>query len=338
MVLTLFLLLAASPTFEESFRAGLLALQRNDLDAAAANFGAAAKLAPNNGRVWVALAQTYWKQKESGKADRAASKAAGLGEADPLVLSTLAIYYSESGQTLNAAEAQAKYSVMVPQDTPAREKAETLYFESVQPLLQQQKFADAIAILSQATERLRNSAQLELASGVAYYGTRRFDEAAGAFLRTIAIAPGIIQPYLFLGKFLGQIPSRLPEVTNAFVSYENANPGSAVGYLLHAKALNAQSVEPENARKLLEKAISIDDHDASAHFELGALFDRTQRYTEAARELQKAAELDPAEPATHYRLSRVYDRLGKPEAARAERERHAKLIEAQQEANGAVKR
>ena len=35
MVLALFLLLAASPTFEESFRAGLLALQRNDLNAAA---------------------------------------------------------------------------------------------------------------------------------------------------------------------------------------------------------------------------------------------------------------------------------------------------------------
>jgi len=338
VVLALFLLLAASPTFEESFRAGLLALQRNDLDAAASNLGAAAKLAPNNGRVWVALAQTYWKQKESGKADRAADRAAGLGESDPLVLSTLAIYYSEAGQTLKAAEAQAKYSGLVPRDTAAREKAETLYFEAVQPLLQQQKFADAIAILSQATTRLHNSAQLELALGVAYYGTRRFDEAAGAFLRTIAIAPGTLQPYVFLGRFLGQIPSRLPEVTKAFVSYESANPGSAAGYVLHAKALNAQSVEPENARKLLEKSISIDDRDASAHFELGALFERTHRYTEAAHELRKAAALDPADPATHYRLSRVYDRLGQPDAARAERERHAKLVEAQQGANRAVNR
>ena len=81
MVLALFLLLAASATFEESFRAGLLALQRNDLNAAETNLEAAAKLAPDNGRVWVALAQTYWKLKQSVKADAAAAKARNAGAA-----------------------------------------------------------------------------------------------------------------------------------------------------------------------------------------------------------------------------------------------------------------
>jgi len=328
----LFLLLAASSSFEETFRTGLLALQRNDLSAATANLEAAAKLAPGNGRVWVALAQTHWKLKESGKADAAAAKAATLGPADPVIWSSLVIYYTESGQAPKAADAQARYAAIVPQDSAAREKAELLYFQAVQPLLQHQKFAESIAILTAARERIKNSAQLELALGVAYYGLRRFDDAAGAFLRTIAIAPEIDQPYLFLGKFLGQIPGRLPEVTKQFVSYENANPASATGYLLHAKALNAQSIEPETARKLLEKSISMDDRDPSAHFELGAVLDRTQHYAEAAREFERAAELDPVDPATHYRLSRVYDRLGKPDAARAERERHAKLVEAQQNA------
>lgn len=330
MVLAFFLFLAASPTFEESFRAGLIALQRNDLNAAAENLVAAAKLAPANGRVWVALAQTYWKRKENEKAEEAARKAATLAPSDALVFSTLAIYYGESGQTLKAAEAEAKYSALTPRDAGAREKAESLYFEAVQPLLQQQKFADAIAILGTATERLKNSAQLELALGVAYYGMRRFDEAAGAFLRTIAISPAIDQPYLFLGKFLGQIPGRLPEVTEQFARYERASPESSTGYLLHAKALNAQSIEPEAARKLLEKALSINERDASGHFELGSVLDRMQQYADAAREFERAIELDPAEPAAHYRLSRVYDRLGKPDAARAERERHAKLVEAQQ--------
>ena len=113
----------------------------------------------------------------------------------------------------------------VPQDTAAREKAESLYFEAVQPLLQQQKFAEAIAILSKATERLKNSAQLELALGVAYYGMRRFDDAADAFLRTIAIAPEIDQPYLFLGRFLDQIPGRLPEVTKQFSQLRSCQSG-----------------------------------------------------------------------------------------------------------------
>jgi tetratricopeptide (TPR) repeat protein len=332
VVFALFLLLAASPTFEESYRAGLLALQRNDLNAAATNLTAAAKLAPANGRVWVALAQTYWKQGESAKADEAAARASSLTPADPLVLSSLVIYYSESGQIPKAADAQAGYAASVPRDAAARQKAESLYFEAAQPLLQHEKFAEAITILAKATERLANSAQLQLALGVAYYGLRRFDDAGGAFLRTIAIAPEVEQPYLFLGRFLDQIPARLPEVTKQFIHYENANPAKSTGYLLHAKALNTQSIEPETAQQLLEKAISLNDRDASAHFELGSVFDRTRRYPDAAREFERAVELDPADPASHYRLSRVYDRLGKPEAARKEREQHAKLVEAQQAA------
>jgi len=129
------------------------------------------------------------KQKEAGKADAAAAKAAVLGTSDLLVLKTLAIYYAEANEIVKAADAQAQYSGLAPQDTAAREKAESLYFEAAQPLLQQQKFSEAIPLLRRATERLAGSAQLELALGVAYYGLRRFDEAAAAFLRTIAIAP-----------------------------------------------------------------------------------------------------------------------------------------------------
>jgi len=239
-----------------------------------------------------------------------------------LVLKSLVIYYSEAGLLLKAAEVQT-------QDTAGREKAEALYFEAVQPLLQQQKFAEAIAILTKARERLKGSAQLELALGVAYYGMRRFDDAATAFLATIAIAPDTEQPYVFLGKFLDQIPGRLPEVTKRFAAYERAHPANALGYLLHAKALVAQSIEPETARKLLEKAISINDQEPSAHFELGAMFFRSQRFEDAAREFERSAALDPANPVTHYRLANVYSRLGKREAAQAERDLHAKLAKIQ---------
>jgi tetratricopeptide (TPR) repeat protein len=329
VVFILFLLLAAPATFEETFRAGLLALQRNDLNAAQTNLEAAAALAPTNGRVWVALSQTYWKLKENVKADAAAAKAETLGPRDPLVLSSLAIFYSESGQTLRAADAQARYSSLFPQDAAARERAESLYFEAAQPLLQHGKFAEAVPILTAGTKHLKSSAQLELALGVACYGLRRFDDAAEAFLRTIAISPDLEQPYVFLGKFLDQIPLRLPELTKKFIEYETANPSKSVAYYLHAKALNAQSIEPDTARKLLEKALEINERDAASHFELGNVFDRAQRYPDAAREFERAAELAPDDAATHYRLSRVYDRLGKPEAARIERERHAELEKSQ---------
>jgi Flp pilus assembly protein TadD len=332
VVFALFLLLAAPATFEEVFRDGLLALQRNDLTAAETNLEAAAKLSPANGRVWIALSQTYWKLKQNAKADAAAAKAETLAPRDALVLKSLAIYYGESGHALKSADAQTRYAALVPQDAAARERAESQYFEIAQPLLQQGKFSEAIPILSAAVKGVQNSAQLELALGVACYGLRRFDEAAAAFLRTIAIAPNIDQPYIFLGKFLDQIPGRLAEVTQKFIEYEAANPASFTGYYLHGKALNAQSLEPETARTLLEKALAINPNDAAAHFELGSALERTQRYAEAAREWERAAQLAPNDAATHYRLARVYDRLGKHEEARAERARHAELEEAQQQA------
>ncbi|HVV46001.1 MAG TPA: tetratricopeptide repeat protein, partial [Bryobacteraceae bacterium] len=314
------------------FRNGLLALQRNDLAAARANLETASRLAPENGRVWVALSQTYWKLNDNTRADAAAAKAAKLGGADPVVLNGLVIYYTETGHGLEAAETQARYAELAPRDATARQRAEQLYFELARPLLQQGDFGAALTILQDGAGHLKNSAQIQLALGVALYGLRRFDDAAGAFLRTIAIDPGIEQPYTFLGKFLDQIPARLSEVTKVFAAYTAANPAKAAGYFLQAKALNTQAIDPAEARRLLEKAISIDDHDAAAHFELGNALERLRSYSEAAREFERAAELTPNDPAVHYRLSRVYDRLGRAEDAQAERVKHAALEKAQRDA------
>src|SRR6185312_6905789 len=94
MVIALLLMLAAAPSFEEPFRNGLLALQHSDLIAARTNLETASRLAPGNGRIWVALSETYWKLKDSGQADAAAVKAEKLGPRDPAVLSALVIYYT----------------------------------------------------------------------------------------------------------------------------------------------------------------------------------------------------------------------------------------------------
>ena len=329
MLPALLLLLAASTPFEDSFRAGLTALQRGDLAAARANLESARTLAPRDGRVWVALSQTYWRLHQDADAEEAAGKAAALAPEDPVVLQSLAIYFSETNQTLKAAQAAAKYSAKVPENREARERASELYFQAAKPLLDQQKFAEAAAILTEGVARTPGSAQLELALGVSDYGLRRFDEAADAFLRTIEIAPETEQPYTFLGKILDQIPSRLPQVTERFAVYESAHPASAAAYLLHAKALDAQSVSPEMALHLIEKSIAMNAGDASAHFEMGTVLDRLQRFADAAAEFERAAALAPSDPAAHYRLARDYDRIGKHEAAQAERARHAQLVKAQ---------
>jgi len=314
---------------DDALRAGLVALGRGDLEAARSNLEAAGKADPRDGRVWVALSQTYWRLHRNAEAEDAASKAASLGAEDAAVQQGLAIYYAETHQALKAAQAQTKFAAKVPANAAARERAIELYFEAAHPLLDQQKFAESAAVLREATERLPHSAQLELALGVADYGLRRFDEAADAFLRTIEVAPETEQPYQFLGRILDQIPSRLPQVTERFAQYETAHPANAEGYLLHAKALDAQGIEAETALRLIDKAIAIDGRNAAAHFERGNVLDRLQRVTDAAAEFEWAVALAPADAAAHYRLARDYDRLGKHEAAEAERAKHAQLVKAQ---------
>ena len=315
---------------EDAFRAGLLALNRGDLPAAQSELEAASKAAPRDGRVWVALSQVYWRQHKSDDAAAAAQKAATLGADDASVLQGLSIYYSETRQTLKAAQAAAKFAAKVPDNAAAREHAAELYFEAARPLLEAQKFAEASTILEEGAERISKNAQLELALGVSDYGLRRFNEAADAFLTVIEIAPETEQPYTFLGKILDQIPSRLPQATERFAAYEAAHPEKASAWLLHAKALDAQSLAPETALRLIEKSIAMDATDAAAYFERGTVLDRLERFADAAEAFVRAVELEPNDAAAHYRLARDYDRIGKHELAQAERAKHAQLVKAQE--------
>src|SRR5438874_12156399 len=62
---------------------------------------------------------------------------------------------------------------------------ESYYFEAAHVHLLRQEFDAAVKILERGCKVFDKSAQLALALGVAYYGERRFPEAAGAFLRTV---------------------------------------------------------------------------------------------------------------------------------------------------------
>jgi tetratricopeptide (TPR) repeat protein len=321
VVTALFFFLAAT-SFDTAFRDGLIALQRNDLSAAKTSLESAAGIEPRNGKVWVALAQTYRKLNDNEQAEAAATKASVLAAGDPLILQSLAIYYSESGQPIKAIRCN-----------PA---VESYYFDAANALLRKERFADAIDVLQAGRVRFAKSAQIHLALGVSYYGLRRFDQAASEFLTTIALAPDVEQPFIFLGKMLDQIPERLPDVTRRFIEFETANPSNYAGYYLHARALDAQSADPELAEKLLRKALTLNDQNPAVHFELATLLEKSRRYPDAAVEFERAIALDASDAATHYRLSRVYERLGRHDAASAEREIHAKLVAAQDAAQNGM--
>ena len=123
----------------------------------------------------------------------------------------------------------------------------------------------------------RDSAQMQLAYGVAAYGQRRF--ARGHRRRSCAsprIDASVQQPYVFLARILGQAGDRLPQVVAAFAAWENAEPANYLAVCLHAKALSAASGDAAEIEAKLRRSIQLNDDYWESHFELGVLLGKNR--------------------------------------------------------------
>ena len=310
-----FFLVLFAGQFDSAFHAGLTALNNNNLQTAESQLEVASRLEPRDARVWLALAQTYWKLRKLPSAQSAAGKAEALAPDAP-ILDGLARYYSE---TANDAKAAELLQAAIRKDP----YTENYYFELAQLRLRKQDFAAALDTLDAGRKNFDKSPQLELAAGVAYYGLRRFPEAISAFLSTIRLDPDVEQPYVFLGRMLDQAEDQLPAITSAFAAFAKRAPGNYLSSYLYGKSLAAG--HSGQAEALLRRSIELNGQFWESHFALGALLDEQGKFEEAAQEFERSAQLNPGDPIAHYRLARLYDRLGKTDRARAERALHAKL-------------
>lgn len=318
LIVGLLLLFASATSFDQRLRAGLDALNANNLMAAQAELEAATKADPGRPQAWVALAQTYFKQKKPELANTAALKAESLAPGDPVVIHGLGFYYSETGNF-------DKVIALLQAALRMRPYEETYYFELAQQLLRTQRFEAALATIEKGVKVFDKSAQLELTRGVALYGLRRFPEAIDSFLRTIQLAPEVDQPYIFLGRMLDVAEDRAPAITRALAAYARSEPDRFLSTFLYAKALAATGGSADQVESLLHKSIGLRNYFWESHFELGLALERRRAFDEAARELELSIELNPNEPTPHYRLARVYDRLGKTSEANQQRQIHARL-------------
>jgi tetratricopeptide (TPR) repeat protein len=312
------LLLLFADSFDADFRTGLIALKEGNLDVAQSRLESASKLQPANPRVWLALAQAYWKTNKPAEAQSAAQRAEALTK-DPALLHGLAFYYSEIG---NHQKATDLLWSAIRQDA----HNESYYLEIAQLCFKQQNFNSALEALRAGRKIFPESVQLELATGVAYYGLRRFPEAIDAFLRTIDLDPSPEQPYVFLGRMFDQAEAKLPKIRDVFAAFAKKAPENYLSSFLYAKTFAIDN--PAQAETLLRRSISLNPTFPDSHFDLGVLLEGSggpQRLEEAIREMRRSIELNPNDPVAHYHLARLYDQAGKPAEARAERELHRKL-------------
>jgi tetratricopeptide (TPR) repeat protein len=345
---------------QDPLQAGLEALQRNDWTAARQALEPLSRADPGDPRVWVLLARANQKLNLTAEAEAAAARAAKFDTT--YTRQGLAIYHAEGGRAEDAAlwadraspalssgeHASLRNLMGTLLASPAELKRavelnpyeESYHADLARLLLTRQSFAEAVAELEASRKIFAASVQLELMLGVAYYGLRRFEEAAGWFLDVIRIDPGIEQPYVFLGRMLVQATHRLAEIEAAFAVYAARYPQSALGPFLKARAILVQlppdgnSPRSQEAEKLLRESIAMNVGNADAHAELAYLLERRRDYAGAERSLAKAIELRPADSVFQYRLSRLYDKLGRADDAARARASHADLVEKERASMG----
>ena len=288
-----------------------------------------AELQPADKTAWRRVAAMYL---EAGQFDRAiVAGTQGLAVDDSQELHTvLGQAYQGKQDWEHAAQHLAAAVKLAPYD-------ENAHFLLVQMYLDRQDFAGAGEAIANARKVFARSPQIELAAGVCAYGLRRFPEAVDQFLKTIALAPDVAQPYLFLSRMLDQAGDRLPEVIERFRQYHARHPDDPGACLLYAEALVAglapEGFPPgaEQAIQLLERARSLDGNRAETHYQLGCLLERKREYAAAAVELERSVALDPRQPGAHFQLARVYERLGHKQDAARERDEHQRLTESPDE-------
>ncbi len=352
MFLLLVLCFAGSGAFDDALRAGLEALNKSDFTVAREKLESAARLRPESGLVWVALAETYHKQHRDPDAEAAVEKAEKIGATDATVWRGLAAYYSRNANYGKAARTLERYSNASPQDPDAAVQTailyaranepqpavsaakraarlkpyeESTYFPVAQELLQHQQFDASLEVLQEGLQVFSKSAQLELAAGVAYYGLRRFPQAIDAFLKTIEFDPTVEQPYIFLGRMLDVAEGNLPAITEVFRKFAGASPNNPLASFEYAKALALSGGDGQQIEALLRHSLELKPNSWESHYELGLALERRHAFDEAAKEVEQSVKLNPDAPVLHYRLARLYDRLGRTSDAAAQRALHAKL-------------
>ncbi len=319
------LLLSFAADFDTVFKAGLAALNQNDLARAQTQLESAAKLAPQRGDALLALAQVYFRQGKLDLAMQSARRSERVSAGDPQMRIGLSMFHQQAAQAYAAAGKLPESAAEFQQVLRLRPEAEASYFQLAEQQLRLERFAPALETLQAGLKRFPNSAQLELGRGVAFYGLRRFPQAIDSFLRVAKLSPKVDQPYRFLGRMIDVAEGKLPAVIAVFAQFAQQQPSNPMSQFLYAKALSMGTGDPAEVEKLLRKSIELDANVWESHFELGLALERRRAFPEAAVELERAAKLRPDDPAPHYRLARVYDRLGRASEAATEREIHARL-------------
>ena len=177
----------------------------------------------------------------------------------------------------------------------------------------------ALAALEDAAAAYPGQALPLFNLGAVYGELGRYEEAAGALRRGLALDPGNADAHLTLAKariglhdYAGALDSagRYAEIAGAAASNFDFHYVRGVGLRRLARL--------DEAEAELRKAVALNDGHADALYNLGFVCSRRGRYDEARALLENARRIDPESQDIRYRLAAVLKKLGETAAAARE--------------------
>ncbi len=350
----------AHPRLESAIKLGSWFADHKQFDCAAATLRAGVKSNPESAQLHylLGLALEAGKHPREGMTELETSVRLAPDQMEPRLL--LATIYEENGKRAEAEEQWKQALRMDPKSEAALEGlagdliARQNYAEAVkllEPAARTEKLAiklsqalgllnyldEAAAVLNQAMQANPDSLPLANAMTVVLVKLRRYQEAVNMFEGVAARHPNDQEAQV---EFL-----RLLVVTNHYTQAAPLGPKLLAARPKDPEVLYLNGVIERNkgnyqeAKTLLEKAVSLDGNFFYSRSNLGMALVQLREWPEAKQQLEKAIALSDTEPELHFELAKALRGLGDSERSGEEMKRYQQMKkdeEAELEANEAA--
>jgi tetratricopeptide (TPR) repeat protein len=228
------------------------------------------------------------------------------GDLSPESANLLAVSYSKL-----ALYKQAQ-SILL-QEIQRHREDQSAYLNLVTLYADQDRYAEAAKVASDAVQAFPESAEVRVVCGAAHTLIGQLDNAYEDFSNAIRLAPDWADPRFFLaltrykqGKFADAINTL--ELAN-----RRGIVDSDLRYLLAECLLKLNAANTQAALRELDKAIELNSNSVSARALRGKLLLEAGNTKEAVGDLERAHQSDPGSRTAAYNLARAYQKLGRKE-------------------------
>lgn len=335
---------SSSATNHANLGAALLKLGRPT--AALRELKVASRLDPGNAETASELGQAYMLNHdpaEGAKAFAAAARAAPPGS-DLLYNWALALF--DAGQTQSAASVLARISsadmsaeadslaadvderlghfmpaVKHYQSAAAKDPSEVNLYALALEFLHHWTWAEARKVATFGTTKYPESKRMQLALGIAEYGSGQYPQAAAIFSTLLQSDPENAKYADLLGRSCSRISDSQNAACGQIIDFAERHPKNASICTYAAEQILHQpgsKQDMEVAKRLLKNAIAADPKLPEAYYQMGSLYLQERQLMASADMLKKAIALRPSYASAHYHLAQVYARQKEPEKAKEE--------------------